>query len=105
MSTIRIKKSVNVHAPTTLEAGELAYTSNGDLLYIGDPTANAVTAIGGRRFPGILTANQALIANSTLGINEVRTANLHALGGIYANGALSTAGQVLTTNSASMAGM
>lgn len=99
MSTVRIKRSQNTHVPASLQSGELSYTANGDLLYIGRPDgSNTVTAIGGRRYPGVLTANQSLVANSTLGINEIRAANIHALGGIYANSSLGTDGQVLTSN-------
>jgi hypothetical protein len=94
---IQIKRSATAAVPASLANGELAFTSNGDVLYIGSPTGSIV-AIGGARAPGTLTANQALVANSTSGINEIRvgTANV---GAVYANGSLGTAGQVLTTNS------
>jgi hypothetical protein len=94
---IQIKRSATAAIPAALANGELAFTSNGDVLYIGSPNGSIV-GIGGARFPGTLTANQALVANSTSGINEIRvgTANV---GAVYANGSLGTAGQVLTSNS------
>lgn len=93
---IQIKRSTTNANPTGLANGELAYTSNGDVFFIGSPNGSVV-AIGGARFPGTLTANQALVANSTSGINEIRvgTANI---GAIFANGGVGTAGQVLSSN-------
>ena len=44
---IKIKRSTTTSAPGSLVAGELAYSSNSDKLFIGHPTTNAVTAIGG----------------------------------------------------------
>ena len=93
---IQIKRSNTTSIPTSLANGEMAYTSNGDILYIG--SNGAVTAITGKRFPGVLTANQALVANSTSGIDKVIVANLQPTG-VYANGSLGSGGQVLTSNS------
>lgn len=94
---IQIKRSATAAAPGSLANGELAFTSNGDILYIGSPNGSVIS-IGGLRTPGTLTANQALVANSTGGINEVRagTANV---GAIFANGSLGTSGQALFSNS------
>lgn len=93
---IQIKRSTTNANPTGLANGELAYTSNGDVMFIGSPNGSTI-AIGGARFPGVLTANQALVANTTSGINEIRvgTANI---GAIYANGGVGTSGQVLSSN-------
>jgi hypothetical protein len=97
---IQIKRSTTNANPTGLANGELAYTSNGDVLFIGSPNGSVV-GIGGARNPGVLTANQALVANGSSFINEVRVvlANLSA---IYANGSVGTAGQVLTSNGANL---
>lgn len=92
---IQIKRSLNTSIPTSLANGELAYTANGDVLYIG--SNSAVVAIGGKRVPGVLTANQALIANATSGIDKVIVANLQPTA-VYANGSLGSAGEVLTSN-------
>ena len=94
---IQIKRSSTAAAPGSLANGELAFTSNGNILYIGSPNGSVIP-IGGLRTPGTLIANQALVANSTSGINEIRagTANV---GAIFANGSLGTSGQALFSNS------
>jgi hypothetical protein len=94
---IQIKRSTIASIPASLANGELAFTSNGDVLYIGSPNGSVV-AIGGVRVPGFLTANQALVANTIGYLNEIRTANLVATK-VYANGAFGTNGQVITSNS------
>lgn len=91
---IQIKRSLNTAQPVSLANGELAFTSNGDVLYIG--ANGAIAAIGGKRNPGTLTANQALVANSSSGIDKVIVANLVATA-IYANNTFGTANQVLRT--------
>ncbi len=97
---IQIKRSTTNAAPTGLANGELAYTSNGEILFLGHPDGSTGSiAIGGRRVPGTLTANQALVANSTLGIDKVIVANLVPTQ-IYANGAVGSSGQVLTSGAA-----
>lgn len=93
---IQIKRSSTASAPESLANGELAFTSNGDVLYIGSPNGSVV-GIGGARFPGTLTANQALVANSTSGINEIRV-GVANVGAVYANGGLGSNGQVLSSN-------
>jgi len=96
---IQIKRSTTTAVPASLANGELAFSSNGNVLYIG---ANGVVeAISGKRFPGTLTANQALIANSTSGIDSVIVANLVPTA-IYANGSVGTAGQTLLSNGSSV---
>lgn len=100
-TSIKIKRSQTTAVPTSLDAGELAYTSNGDILFIGSPDSNTVTAISGKRFPGTLTANQALIANSTSGIDKIITANA-VLTSIWANGAAGSTGNILKTNGTSV---
>ena len=97
---IQIKRSTTNANPTGLANGELAYTSNGDQLFIGSPNGSVI-AIGGARFPGVLTANQALVANTSGFIDEIKvlTANVRA---VYANGSLGSAGQLLATNGANV---
>lgn len=93
---IQIKRSQATATPTSLANGELAWSSNGNILYIGN-FAGGVTAIGGTRTPGVLTANQALVANSTSGIDKIIVANA-VITTVTANGTTGTAGQVLTSN-------
>jgi hypothetical protein len=77
-TTIQIKRSTSNAAPL-LNPGELAYTTNGQVLFVGSPagtnTANVI-AIGGQRTPGTLTANQALVANSSSWIDAIQTSKL-----------------------------
>lgn len=78
-SVIQLKRSTVTAVPSGLANGELAYSSNGEILFIGHPDGTTGTiAIGGKRFPGVLTANQALVANATSGIDKVIVANLVA---------------------------
>jgi hypothetical protein len=93
---IQIKRSLNTSAPGSLANGELAFTANGDVLYVG--SNSTVVAIGGKRVPGTLTANQALVANSTSYLDAIKVANA-TLDKVYANGAHGTASQLLTSNS------
>lgn len=72
---IQIKRSETTAAPPSLANGELAWSSNGNILYIGD--FGSVVPIAGELNPGVLTANQALVANSTGSIDEIRTAELN----------------------------
>ena len=75
-TTILIKRSQGAGAtdvPASLANGELAYTSNGDVLFIG--IEDAVVPIGGERTPGTKTANQALTVNSTGMIDTIEFGN------------------------------
>lgn len=99
---IQIKRSATTATPTSLANGELAYTSNGDVLYIGSPDgSNTVTAIGGKRYPGTLTANQALVANTTSGIDKIIVSNA-VISTLWANGSAGNSGQVLVSNGTSV---
>ena len=96
---IQIKRSATTATPTSLNAGELAFSNvvgGSGVLFIGSTDGGTVVPVGGVRNPGTLTANQALVANSTSGIDKVITANL-TVNQIYANGGVGTAGYVLTS--------
>jgi len=92
---IQIKRSETTATPTLLANGELAWSGNGSVLFIGNN--NGVVAIAGARAPGTLTANQALVANATSGIDRVITSNA-IVTTLTANGSTGTAGQILTSN-------
>lgn len=92
---IQIKRSLNTATVPSLANGELAFTANGDHLFIGSNGASIT--IAGKFNPGILTANQALVANGSSAIDKVIVANLVPTS-IYANGSIGTAGQILTSN-------
>ena len=72
---IRIKRSQTDAVPGNVVFGELAFTTNGDILFIGNE-ANTAIAIGGQRFPGVLTANQAIVVNSSSYVDILNTVDL-----------------------------
>ena len=81
--TIKIKRSTTTAAPSSLTAGELAYSDNSDKLFIGAPADNAVVAIGGKLYvdmldhtAGILTASSAIIVDSNSKIDKLLTGNI-----------------------------
>ena len=80
---IQIKRSLTTASPPSLANGEMAFTANGDHLFIGSNGASIT--IGGKFNPGVLTANQALVANGSGEIDAVKTANL-TVRSITANG-------------------
>jgi len=94
---IQIKRSTSNAIVTGLSAGELAFTQASNTLWIGTPDGLSTISIAGQRFPGTLTANASLVANSTSGIDKVIVANA-AITSIWANGASGSNGQVLVTN-------
>ena len=94
-SIIRIKRSSVAGNPTTLAAGELAYSAltdngsnGGDRLYIGIGSETAGNAanhfvIGGKYFtdmmdhtPGVLTASSALITDASSKLDNLKVDNL-----------------------------
>ena len=81
--TIKIKRSTTTATPSTLTAGELAYSDNSDKLFIGAPADNAVVAIGGKLYvdmldhtAGILTADSAILVDSNSKVNKLLTGNI-----------------------------
>lgn len=74
---IQVKRSTTTRTPPALEFGEFAYTTNGDLLWMGQEAANTanVVAIGGKRNPGVLTANQAIVVDGNKMIDTVMLGN------------------------------
>lgn len=82
---IQIKRSATNATVPTLANGELAFTGNGNILYIGKPDGTGNLRIGGEQVPGVLTNGQALVANSTGFIDAVKTTTL-TVQSISANG-------------------
>jgi hypothetical protein len=97
---LQIKRSLTNSNPTGLANGELAFTANGDVLFIGSPNGSVIP-IGGLRVPGALTSNQALVANTTSGIDKIIVANLVPTQ-IWANNSFGNNGQLLTSNGTSI---
>ena len=92
VNTIKIKRTTGSTAPSSLNAGELAFSGGtgtqsnlGSRLFIGDPAnSNAVTVIGGNYFSNLLdhvhgttTASSALIVNAAKSTSELRTPALY----------------------------
>ena len=78
--TIKIKRSTVTATPSSLTAGELAYSDVSDKLFIGAPADNAVVSIGGKVFmdmldhtAGTLTASSAIIVDSNSKIDKLLT--------------------------------
>ena len=92
--TIKIKRSTSTSAPGSLVAGELAYSDASDKLFIGQPSDNAVTAIGGKLYvdmldhtAGTLTASTAILVDASSKIDQLKTANLTISGNAITSGA------------------
>jgi len=84
---IKIKRSDSTSAPGSLGAGELAYSSNSNKLFIGHPSSSAVTAIGGALYvemldhtAGTLAASSAIIVDSDSKIDQLKTGNIVVTG-------------------------
>jgi len=82
---IQIRRSVANGVVSSLSNGELAFTQASNTLWIGLPDGSATWAIGGARYPGVLTANQALVANGTGGIDNI-ISNTATLGNLNVGG-------------------
>ena len=85
--TIKIKRSSSTAAPTSLGAGELAYSSNSKKLFVGHPSSSAVTTIGGDLFvemldhtAGTLTASSAIVVDTSSKIDQLKTGNIVVTG-------------------------
>ena len=95
---IQIKRSAATATPASLNPGELAYSNTTQVLYIGSTDGASVVPIAGYRNPGVLTANQALVANSSSAINQVQVGNVVMVGAtqtLSVNNSTGTAGYVL----------
>ena len=92
VNIIKIKRTTGTTAPSSLNAGELAFSggagtqgNNGQRLFIGDPAnSNAVTVIGGNYFTNLMdhahgttTASSVLIVDTNKSVSEVRTPALY----------------------------
>ena len=89
-TTIKIKRSTGTSAPSSLVAGELAYTGgagaqggSGSRLFVGNPADGANLVIGGKYFTDMLdhvhgtnTASSALIVDSNKKVNELLSGNI-----------------------------
>ena len=85
--TIKIKRSTTTAAPGSLGAGELAYSSSSNKLFIGHPDSSAVTAIGGALYvnmldhtAGTLTASSAILVDANSKIDSLKSGNIVVTG-------------------------
>ena len=92
VNVIKIKRTTGATAPSSLNAGELAFSGGsgsqsnlGQRLFIGDPAnSNAVTVIGGNYFSNLMdhvhgttTASSGLIVDANKSTSELRTPALY----------------------------
>ena len=92
VNIIKIKRTTGTTAPSSLNAGELAFSGGtgtqsnlGQRLFIGDPAnSNAVTVIGGNYFSNLMdhahgttTASSVLIVDANKSTSELRTGALY----------------------------
>ena len=80
---VKIKRSDTTAVPTSLNQGEMAYSSDSDKLFIGQPGDAEVTVIGGKLYidmldhtAGALTASSALIADASSKLGQLKVDNL-----------------------------
>lgn len=110
---MQIRRTTANSTVTGLVAGQLVYAQNGTgtsttnsgLLYIGQPSDGASRIIGGTYAFGVLTPNQAIVANSTSWVDKLQTANLTVLGNatlnscyLTINGTAGQLGNVIVSN-------
>jgi hypothetical protein len=91
--------STSINSTATLARGELAFTQLSNTFWIGAPDGSQNIRIGGEQNPGILTANQALVANATGWLDKIYVSNAY-VGVLFANGVTNTGsvGQILYTS-------
>lgn len=96
----RVSSSVDQDEPSKLSNGVLAYSIPNDALYVS--VDGRVLKVGGKQTAGVVTSNQAIIANSTGGIDTILIANAVIaslrLSIVYANNSPGAPGTVLHSN-------
>ena len=80
---IKIKRSNSTATPSSLSAGELAYSETSQKLFIGRPNDGAVIDIGGELYTdmldhtaGTLTADSAIVVDSSSKVNRLLTGDI-----------------------------
>jgi len=107
--TIKIKRSTTTAVPTSLSAGELAYSDNSDKLFIGAPADSAVVAIGGKVYvdmldhtAGTLTADSAIVVDTNKKINELLVADITIAAGTNTDTIATSTGDLVLDPSANL---
>ena len=92
--TIKIRRSTSTASPTSLENGELAYSSSSNKLFIGRPggTTGDIDAIGGKFYtdllaatPGTLLSGGAVVVDSNSKIDVFNVDNLRLDGNVLSS--------------------
>lgn len=80
---IKIKRSNTTAVPSSLAQGELAYSSDSNKFFIGNPGSGDVTVIGGKLYidmldhtAGVVTASSALVVDSNSKIDLLNVDNI-----------------------------
>jgi len=80
---VKIKRSDTTAVPTSLNQGEMAYSSDSDKLFIGQPGDAEVTVIGGKLYmdlldhtAGTLTNSSALLVDSGGKLDQLKVDNI-----------------------------
>ncbi len=80
---VKIKRSNTTAVPSTLNKGELAYSSNSNKLFVGNPGDSAVDVVGGKLYvdmldhaAGTLTNSSALIVDSGGKLDQLKIDNI-----------------------------
>tara|TARA_B100000282_G_scaffold116903_1_gene83131 strand:+ start:1944 stop:3737 length:1794 start_codon:yes stop_codon:yes gene_type:complete len=107
--TIQIKRSSSTNTPTSLSAGELAYSDSSDKLFVGQPSNNTVVSIGGKYYTDVIDARTLNTVNANATTNTAnrtykiqRDSNNHSVVNVpWAGGSLSdtlTIGDIVTSS-------
>lgn len=104
---IKIKRSTGSGVPSTIAAGELAYSKGSGTLYIGDPdtnNANTPIAIGGAIInnAGTPALGAGVTATEIQNLIELGTANNPTFNNLTLNGNLTVNGTTTTLNTATL---
>jgi hypothetical protein len=94
---LQVKYSNETAVPTSLANGEPAYTTNGEILFVG--SNNVVLAVGGKRTPGTLTANQAITVDANSFVDVVKVGGLM----LTTSGTTNTTVSTLSSNLSALA--
>jgi hypothetical protein len=89
--TIQIKRSSATATPSSLSAGELAYSDNSDKLFIGQPSNNTVVSVGGKYYTDLvdsLNGGDGITFDSSTG---TISANIDGTNSVAANTSTNTA--------------
>ena len=84
-TVIRIKRSSNASSFANIVYGEPAFTANGNVLFVGGVTNGTSIAVAGARFPGTLTANQAIVVDTNSHIDAIKSSSLTLSGSGVSN--------------------